>query len=124
MTDDFQKFLDELNSRVSIAEIIGEKVKLTKRGREYLGLCPFHNEKTPSFTINESKGFYHCFGCGAHGNAVNFLMEAEGLPFIEAVKKLAARVGMELPAISPENQEASLRRKSLYEIMDMAAEYF
>ncbi|MBO6290606.1 MAG: DNA primase [Alphaproteobacteria bacterium] len=124
MTDDLQKFLDELRSRISIAEIIGEKVKLTKRGREYLGLCPFHNEKTPSFTINESKGFYHCFGCGAHGDIVKFLMDAEGLPFIEAVKRLAARVGMELPAISPENQEASLRRKSLYEIMDMAADYF
>lgn len=124
MTDDLQKFLDELRSRISIAEIIGEKVKLTKRGREYTGLCPFHNEKTPSFTINESKGFYHCFGCGAHGDIVKFLMEAEGLPFIEAVKKLAARVSMELPAISSESQEANMRRKSLYEIMDLAADFF
>lgn len=124
MTDDLQKFLDELRSRISIAEIIGEKVKLTKRGREYLGLCPFHHEKTPSFTINESKGFYHCFGCGAHGDIVRFLMDSEGLPFIEAVKKLASRVGMELPEMSTENQEAALRRKSLYEIMNMAADYF
>ena len=124
MTDDLQKFLDELRSRISIAEIIGEKVKLTKRGREYLGLCPFHHEKTPSFTINESKGFYHCFGCGAHGDVVRFLMDSEGLPFIEAVRKLASRVGMELPEISTENQEAALRRKSLYEIMNMAADYF
>lgn len=124
MNDDFSKFLDELRSRISIAEIIGEKVKLQKRGREYTGLCPFHQEKTPSFTINESKGFYHCFGCGAHGDAVKFLMDNEGLPFIDAVKKLAARVGMELPALSRENQEAVQRRKSLYEIMDMAAEFF
>lgn len=124
MNDDFSKFLDELRSRISIAEIIGEKVKLQKRGREYTGLCPFHQEKTPSFTINESKGFYHCFGCGAHGDAVKFLMDNEGLPFIDAVKKLAARVGMELPALSRENQEAAQRRKSLYEIMDMAAEFF
>ena len=124
MNDDFSKFLDELRSRISLAEIIGEKVKLQKRGREYTGLCPFHQEKTPSFTINESKGFYHCFGCGAHGDAVKFLMDNEGLPFIDAVKKLAARVGMELPAFSRENQEAVQRRKSLYEIMDMAAEFF
>lgn len=124
MKDDFLKFLDELRSRISIAEVIGEKVKLQKRGREYTGLCPFHQEKTPSFTINESKGFYHCFGCGAHGDAVKFLMDHEGLPFIDAVKKLAARVGMELPAFSKENQEAVQRRKSLYEIMDMAADFF
>ena len=124
MKDDFLKFLDELRSRISLAEIIGEKVKLQKRGREYTGLCPFHQEKTPSFTINESKGFYHCFGCGAHGDAVKFLMDHEGLPFIDAVKKLASRVGMELPAFSKENQEAVQRRKSLYEIMDMASEFF
>lgn len=124
MNDDFLKFLDELRSRISIAEVIGEKVKLQKRGREYTGLCPFHQEKTPSFTINESKGFYHCFGCGAHGDAVSFLMEKEGLPFIDAVKKLAARVGMSLPPLSKENQEAAARRKSLYEIMDIAANYF
>ncbi len=124
MNDDFQKFIDELLSRVPIAEIIGEKVKLQKRGREYMGLCPFHHEKTPSFTINESKGFYHCFGCGAHGNAIGFLMEKEGLPFMDAVKKLAARVGLTVPALSKEHQENIERRKSLYDIMDIAADFF
>lgn len=124
MNDDFQKFLDELRSRVSIAEVIGEKVKLQKRGREYTGLCPFHQEKTPSFTINESKGFYHCFGCGAHGDAIKFLMDKDGLPYIEAVKKLAARVGLTLPAFSKESQEAAQKRKSLYEIMELAAAFF
>lgn len=124
MNDELQKFLDELRSRISIADVVGEKVKLTKRGREYLGLCPFHGEKTPSFTINESKGFYHCFGCGAHGDIVKFLMDSEGLPFIEAVKKLASRVNMELPQISKENQELGIKRKSLYEIMDIVTEYF
>ena len=124
MNDDLLKFLDELRSRISIAEIIGEKVKLQKRGREYTGLCPFHHEKTPSFTINESKGFYHCFGCGAHGDIVKFLMEKDGLPFIDAVKKLAARVGMTLPPLSKEHQEAAERRKSLYEIMEIAAAFF
>jgi len=124
MTDDLQKFLEELRARISIAEIVGEKVKLSKRGREYLGLCPFHHEKTPSFTINEAKGFYHCFGCGEHGDIVKFLMTSEGLPFIEAVKKLASRAGMELPEFSPESQQANARRKSFYEIMDMAADFF
>ncbi len=124
MTDDLQKFLDELRSRLSIADIIGQKVKLTKRGREYIGLCPFHHEKTPSFTINESKGFYHCFGCGAHGDIIRYLMDAEGLPFMEAIKKLADRAGLPMPVLSKESQEQSQKRKSLYEIMDMAAAFF
>lgn len=124
MNNDLQKFLDELRSRVSIAEVVGSKVKLTKRGREYLGLCPFHNEKTPSFTVNESKGFYHCFGCGAHGDIIKFEMEANGLPFIDAVKKLAGKCGLELPAFSRESQEQNLKRKSLYEIMELACTYF
>ena len=124
MTDDLQKFLDELRSRLSIADVIGQKVKLTKRGREYIGLCPFHHEKTPSFTINESKGFYHCFGCGAHGDIIRYLMEAEGLPFMDAIKKLADRAGLQMPTFSKESQEQSQKRKSLYEIMYMAAAFF
>lgn len=124
MTDDLQKFLDELRARISIADVIGEKTKLVKRGREYLGLCPFHQEKTPSFTINESKGFYHCFGCGAHGDIVKFLMDSENLPFIEAVHKLANRCGMELPSFSQKSQEENAKRKSLYEIMEMAVAFY
>ncbi len=124
MNDDLQKFLEELRSRIAITDIVADKVKLTKRGREYLGLCPFHHEKTPSFTVNESKGFYHCFGCGAHGDIIGFEMEANGLPFIDAVKKLAAKVGLQLPTLTKENQEQELKRKSLYEIMDMAADFF
>lgn len=124
MNDDLQKFLDELRSRIAITDVVGSKVKLTKKGREYLGLCPFHNEKTPSFTVNENKGFYHCFGCGAHGDIVRFEMDANGLPFIEAVKKLANKVGLQLPALSKENQEQAIKRKSLYEIMDIACSFF
>ncbi len=124
MTDELQQFLDELRSRISIADIVGQKVKLVKRGREYTGLCPFHHEKTPSFTINESKGFYHCFGCGAHGDIIKFVMDSEGLPFIDAVKKLADKVGLQLPTLSKESQENSLKRKSLYEVMDIAASFF
>ena len=91
------KFLDTLRSRLSVAEIVGEKVKLTRKGREFVGLCPFHHEKTPSFTVNEEKEFYHCFGCGAHGDVIRFLMEAQHYPFLEAVKELASRVGLSLP---------------------------
>ena len=124
MAEDLQKFLDELRTRISLSEIIGEKVKLHKRGRDFVGLCPFHNEKNPSFSVNESKGFYHCFGCGAHGDIISFVMDTENLPFIEAVKKLASRVNMQLPELSKESQETVLKRKSLYEIMEIAADYF
>ncbi|MBL8676696.1 MAG: DNA primase, partial [Alphaproteobacteria bacterium] len=92
------KFLDTLRSRLSLSEIIGEKVKLTRKGREYHGLCPFHHEKTPSFTVNNEKEFYHCFGCGAHGDAIRFLTEIHKLTFMEAVKELATRVGLTIPA--------------------------
>ena len=88
METDFQKFLDELRARVSVAEVVGAKVKLVRKGREYMGLCPFHNEKTPSFTVNEAKGFYHCFGCGAHGDIIKFEMEANGLPMERGVTPL------------------------------------
>lgn len=91
------KFLETLRARLSIADIVGEKVKLTRKGREFIGLCPFHHEKTPSFTVNEEKEFYHCFGCGAHGDIVRFLMEAHKYPFMEAVKELSARAGLALP---------------------------
>ncbi len=124
MAEDLQKFLDELRTRLSLTEIIGEKVKLHRRGRDAVGLCPFHNEKTPSFSVNENKGFYHCFGCGAHGDIISFVMNTENLPFIEAVKKLASRANMQLPAFSKESQEAVMKRQSLYEIMDITADYF
>ena len=73
------RFLDELRQRVSLAEIVGRRVKLIRRGREFTGLCPFHNEKTPSFNVVEDKGFYHCFGCGAHGDVIGFTMQTENL---------------------------------------------
>ncbi|MBX9786367.1 MAG: DNA primase [Alphaproteobacteria bacterium] len=91
------KFLDTLRSRLSLSEIVGEKVKLTRKGREYHGLCPFHHEKTPSFTVNNEKEFYHCFGCGAHGDAIRFLTEIHKFTFMEAVKELAARAGLAIP---------------------------
>src|SRR5882672_8036523 len=90
-------FLDELRARLSLSDIVGRKVSLKRRScAEYAGLCPFHNEKTPSFTVNDKKGFFHCFGCGEHGDAVGFVMKTEGLSFPESVEKLAREV--RLPA--------------------------
>lgn len=121
---DLQKFLDELRAKVSIVDVVGARVKLVRKGREFSGLCPFHNEKTPSFTVNETKGFYHCFGCGAHGDIIKFEMEANNLPFMEAVEKLANKAGLPMPQISPEHKEEAEKKSSLYDIMDMACKFF
>ncbi len=124
MQSDLQKFLDELRSRLSVADVVGEKVKLVRKGREYIGLCPFHNEKTPSFTVNEAKGFYHCFGCGAHGDIVRFEMDANGLPFMDAVQKLAHKAGLAMPQFSKENSLEHQKRQSLFEIMELAVSFY
>ncbi len=88
-----QHFIDELMQRADIVEIIGSRIQLKKAGRDYKACCPFHGEKTPSFTVSPAKGFYHCFGCGAHGTALGFLMEYDRLEFVPAVEELAARGG-------------------------------
>ena len=88
------RFLDELRSRLTLSEIIGQKVSLTRAGREFKACCPFHNEKTASFTVNDDKQFYHCFGCGAHGSVIDFAMQMENLSFIESVEALAAQAGV------------------------------
>ncbi|MFI3241565.1 MAG: DNA primase [Alphaproteobacteria bacterium] len=121
---DLYAFIEELRDKISVADVVGAKVKLTKKGREYVGLCPFHNEKTPSFTVNEQKGFYHCFGCGAHGDIVRFEMEQNGHSFIEAVEKLANIAGLTMPTFKPENKEALEKRKSLYDVMELAVQFF
>ena len=121
---DLQKFLDELRSRISIVDVVSAKVKLTRKGREYTACCPFHNEKTPSFTVNEAKGFYHCFGCGAHGDIIKFEMEANNLPFMDAVQKLANKAGLQVPQLRHEDHEAIEKRNSLYDIMELAARFF
>ena len=87
-------WLDELRARTLLSSVIAPSVKLIRAGREWKACCPFHNEKTPSFTINDEKGFYHCFGCGAHGDAIRFLTDQRGLPFMDAVKELAGKAGM------------------------------
>ena len=124
METDLQKFLDELRSKVSIVDVVSQKVKLTRKGREHLGLCPFHNEKTPSFTVNEAKGFYHCFGCGAHGDIVKFEMEANNLPFMDTLEKLSRKAGVSMPKFSKDNSAEQEKKKSLYEIMELAAAFY
>jgi len=117
-------FLDELRMRTLLSALIGRTVKITRAGREWKACCPFHQEKTPSFTINDDKGFYHCFGCGAHGDAIRFLTEAKGLPFMDAVKELADAAGMELPAPDPRAREREQRAAGLHEVMAEAAKWF
>ena len=118
------QFLDELRQRTTLSTLIGRSVKLVKAGREYKACCPFHNEKSPSFYVNDDKGFYHCFGCSAHGDAIRFLTEAKGLPFMDAVKELAAAAGMEVPAPDPRAAERNEHHAGLHEVMAGAATWF
>src|SRR6476469_3606004 len=99
------QWLDELRSRTLLSAVLASSVKLIKAGREFKACCPFHDEKTPSFYVNDEKHFYHCFGCGAHGDAIRFLTDQRGLPFMEAVKELAQAANLELPA--PDAREAA-----------------
>jgi DNA primase len=118
------QWLDELRLRTSLSSLIGKSVKLQKAGREFKACCPFHNEKTPSFTVNDEKGFYHCFGCGAHGDAIRYLTDARGLAFMDAVKELADQAGMDVPAPDPRAQAKAERASGLYEVMEAAAAWF
>ncbi|MBV9881620.1 MAG: hypothetical protein JO276_01270 [Sphingomonadaceae bacterium] len=99
-------FLDELRARTSLSTLIGRSVPLRKAGREFKGCCPFHKETSPSFIVNDEKGFYHCFGCGAHGDAIRFLTETRGLSFMDAVRELADQAGMRIPNAEPEKHTA------------------
>ena len=104
-------FLDELRARTVLSAVIAPTVKLIRAGREWKACCPFHNEKTPSFTVNDDKGFYHCFGCGAHGDAIRFLTDNRGMPFMDAVKELAAKAGLDVPAPDPQSEGALRARR-------------
>ncbi|WP_150292230.1 DNA primase [Sphingobium estronivorans] len=117
-------FLDELRARTSLSTLIGRTVKVQKAGREYKACCPFHNEKTPSFTINDEKGFYHCFGCGAHGDAIRWMTDQRGLPFMEAVKELAQTAGMEVPAPDPRAAKRQEQARGLHDVMTAAQGFF
>src|SRR5215469_1451936 len=117
-------FVDELRSRISLSGLVGRKVKLVRRGREYAGLCPFHHEKTPSFYVVEDKSFFHCFGCGAHGDVIGFVMRADDLDFIEAVEKLAGEAGLAVPRATPQERERAQRQKTLFEALEAAAAFY
>ncbi|HEV8390066.1 MAG TPA: DNA primase [Dongiaceae bacterium] len=119
------RFLEELRGRVSISDVVGRRVRLIRKGRgEATGLCPFHNEKTPSFTVSEDKGFFHCFGCGAHGDVIGFVMRSEGLEFPQAVERLAGEAGMQVPRETPEERERAERQATLGGAVEFAAKYF
>jgi DNA primase len=118
------QFLDELRARLPVSEVVGRRVKLKRAGREWKGLSPFQQEKSPSFTVNDQKGFYHDFSSGKHGDIISFLMETEGVGFAEAVERLASMAGVPLPAATPDAARHEQRRKTLYDVMDLAAKFF
>jgi DNA primase len=117
-------FLEELRARLALSSVIARRVRLQRRGREHLGLCPFHNEKTPSFTVNDDKAFFHCFGCGAHGDVIGFVMRVEGLSFPEAVERCAQEAGLQVPAASPEERARAERHATLQSALESATVWF
>ncbi len=117
-----QHFIDDLISRADIVEVLGKRIQLKKAGREFKANCPFHDEKTPSFTVSPAKGFYHCFGCGAHGTALGFLMEYDHMSFVEAAESLAASMGIEVPR--EESQRPARRYDELFELLAKAERYY
>ena len=116
-------FLDTLRARLSLTTVIGQRVRLSRRGREYTGLCPFHSEKTPSFTVSEEKGFFYCFGCGAHGDVINFVMQADGLSFSDAVKYLSQVAGLR-NQLHETHQNMTKHYSSLLTVMEMATCFY
>src|ERR1700755_2623679 len=115
------QFLDELRSRLPVSDVVGKRVKLRKAGREWKGLSPFNKEKTPSFTVNDQKGFYHDFSSGKHGSIFDFVMETEGVTFPEAVERLAEMAGVAVPVATPEAEAREERRKTLHDVVEIAA---
>src|SRR4051794_3109352 len=119
-----QSFINELVTRTDIVELIGTRVPLKKAGREYRACCPFHDEKTPSFWVSPAKQFYHCFGCGAHGTSLGFLMAFEHLPFPDAVEELASRLGVDVPRKGGGAQEPPRGDEDLHALLAQAAGLF
>ncbi|WP_082747677.1 DNA primase [Bradyrhizobium macuxiense] len=118
------QFLEELRARLPVSEVVGKRVKLKRAGREWKGLSPFQQEKTPSFTVNDQKGFYHDFSSGRHGNIFDFVMETEGVTFPEAVERLASMAGMAVPAATPDAARHEQRRRTLHDVMELATKFF
>lgn len=118
------QFLDELRARTTLSALIQGSVKLVRAGREWKGCCPFHNEKTASFYVNDDKGFYHCFGCSAHGDAIRWLTDHGGLEFMDAVRELAGAAGLEVPAASPEYARREAAIEDARQVLEVAAEWY
>lgn len=118
------QWLDALRARITLSAVIGRNVRLTKAGREFRACCPFHDEKSPSFYVNDAKGFYHCFGCQAHGDAIRWLTDHQGLAFMDAVKELASEAGLELPAPDPRAAQQAEKRASLTDVTEAAQHWF
>ncbi|HBI3714660.1 DNA primase [Vibrio parahaemolyticus] len=128
-----RSFIDDLLARLDIVDIIDARVKLKKKGKNYGACCPFHNEKTPSFSVSQEKQFYHCFGCGAHGNAIDFMMEFERLEFVEAIEELASYLGLDVPREQRSGgggqfksgpQASSSEKRSLYDLMGSISQFY
>ena len=118
------EFIEKLRDRISLSSIIGKRVKLTKRGNRFIGLCPFHSEKTPSFNVNDDEGFFYCFGCGASGDVINYVRETSGLSFIESVQELADIAGIPMPEFRPQDNAKKERNVTLLSCFETAAEFF
>ncbi len=122
-----QNFIDDILARADIVEIIDARVPLKKAGRDFVACCPFHNEKTPSFSVSPAKQFYHCFGCGAHGTAIGFLMEYDHLDFVEAIKELAKHLGVPMPEtreLTPAEQSRRAQEENIYDVLAEAARFY
>ena len=117
-------FTDELRQRLSLVDVISRRVPLTKKGQNYWGCCPFHNEKTPSFSVNEDKGFYHCFGCGEHGDIISFTMKSENIDFKEAIKELADMAGLKMPEYKQKTQQQIEAEENYVKITDTATKIY
>lgn len=117
------RFMDEIRNRLTLSDIIGRRISVTRAGREFKACCPFHKEKTPSFTINDDKQFYHCFGCGAHGDVIGFVMQHDNLSFMDAVESLAAEAGLDVPKPDPKAIAKAEKTKDLHSLMDEATSW-
>ncbi len=117
-------FLDELRARTTLSSVIMRTDKLQRAGREWKACCPFHDEKTPSFTVNDAKGFYHCFGCGAHGDVIRWMTDQRGMQFLDAVKELAAEAGLEMPAPDPQAAKRAEQRATLIDVTEAAQQWY
>ncbi|WP_247878980.1 DNA primase [Azospirillum brasilense] len=118
------QFLEELRTRLALSDVVGKRLRLIRAGREYKAPCPFHNEKSPSFYVNDQKGFFHCFGCGAHGDIIGFVMRHDNLAFPEAVEALAGEAGLPVPRATEEDKQRYERRKTLHDLVEQAARWF